>query len=599
MLPCPDASFFSSFFLPLLPSTGTIIKLDQTLRPGCYAARSDPNDVARSMGDTFICSLEKKDAGPTNNWMDPREMRSLLQTSFKGSMEGRTMYVVPFCMGPCDSPAAKFCIQVTDSPYVVVNLRITTRMGNAAMSRMVSGVPFIECWHSVGQPIHGRNAGTPDHAVARSPWPCDISRRKIVHFPESREVWSFGSGYGGNALLGKKCVALRIATVQGRDEGWLAEHMLILGITNPEGVKKYICAAFPSACGKTNLAMLAPSLPGWTVETVGDDIAWLRLDASGQMRAINPENGFFGVAPGTSMETNPNACKTFATNSLFTNVGVTDDGDVYWEGMDALPTCGITDWKGNRGWTPTRKANGKVDPKANPAAHPNSRFTTPLSQCPIVDDRWDSPEGVPIDAIIFGGRRDDTQPLVYETFDWAHGTFVGAAMRSNATKAAEQTGLVNDPMAMLPFIGCNIKDYFSNWLSMQDKVADPATLPKVFHVNWFGKGQDGEFLWPGFAENCRVLEWILARCDDAVGARETPVGLIPEAGGLNIEGLEGVDEAMLEQLLRVDPALWQTEVAAVRAYFTGKLMTDDDTPMPAALMEQLGNLEARIERSLD
>lgn len=590
---CNGSADENQLMLDTLEKSGTVIKLNQKLRPGCYAARSDPKDVARSMGDTYICALKEKNAGPTNNWMDPTEMRGLLKESFRGSMEGRTMYIVPFCMGPCDSPAAKFCIQVTDSPYVVVNLRITTRMGNVALSRMVAGCPYIECWHSVGCPIHERNAGTPAYDMARGSWPCDISRRKIVHFPETREVWSFGSGYGGNALLGKKCVALRIATVQGRDEGWLAEHMLILGITNPEGVKRYVCAAFPSACGKTNLAMLAPSLPGWKVETIGDDIAWLRLDGQGKMRAVNPENGFFGVAPGTSYETNPNACKTFATNSLFTNVGITDDGDIYWEGMDELPECGITDWKGNAGWTPTLKANGRVDTKANPAAHPNSRFTTPLSQCPIVDDKWNSPEGVPIDAIIFGGRRDDTQPLVYQTYDWNHGTFVGASMRSNATKAAEQKGLVHDPMAMLPFIGCNIKDYFGNWLSMADKT-DAASLPKVFHVNWFGKGDDGEFLWPGFSENIRVLDWILQRCDGAVGARETPVGFVPEAGDLNINGLAGINDSMIEQLLKVDPALWKAEAEAIREYFTVRLMAGDITPMPSALMEQLANLEGRL-----
>ena len=587
--------------LDVLEATGTITKLDQELRPGCYAARSDPKDVARSMADTYICSALQKDAGPTNNWMDPDVMRKALDESFKGSMEGKTMYVVPFCMGPYESPAAKFCVQVTDSPYVVVNLRITTRMGYQAMQKITAGTAFAECWHSVGCPIHERNAGTEAYAQARAAWPCDITRRRIVHFPEARRVMSFGSGYGGNALLGKKCIALRIATVQGRDEGWLAEHMLILGITNPEGAKRYICAAFPSACGKTNLAMLDASLalPGWRVETVGDDIAWLRLDDRGRLRAINPENGFFGVAPGTSVATNPNACKTFATNSLFTNVATTADGDVYWEGLAPLPTCGVTDWLGNPGWRPTLKADGsgEVDTTANPAAHPNSRFTTPLAQCPTVDSAWDSPEGVPIDAIVFGGRRDDTQPLVYETFGWEHGVFVGASMRSNATKAAEQNGLVHDPMANLPFIGCNIKDYFSNWLAMKGRAeAKEAVLPKVFHVNWFGKGEDGRFLWPGFADNARVLHWILARCDGRAGAIETPIGFLPEPGGIRLDGLEGVSAANMAKLLAVDARLWVQEAQAARTYFTETLMAGDSTPVPDALMDQLADLEDRLLR---
>jgi phosphoenolpyruvate carboxykinase (GTP) len=376
--------------------------------------------------------------------------------------------------------------------------------------------------------------------------------------------------------------------------------MLILGVTDPTGVKRYVCAAFPSACGKTNLAMLTPSLPGWKVETIGDDIAWLRFDDQGRMRAINPEHGFFGVAPGTSYATNPNAMKTFATNSLFTNVGVTDAGDVYWEGMDELSDSPVTDWKGNPNWTPTQKENGKIDTKANPCAHPNSRFTTPLSQCPILDPAWDTPEGVPIDAIIFGGRRDDTQPLVYESFGWEHGTFLGAAMRSNATKAADQKGLVHDPMAMIPFIGYNIKDYFSNWLRMRERGADAAAygsavrMPKIFHVNWFGKGEDGQFLWPGFAENMRVLEWILARCGGTASAVDTPIGRIPAPGSLNIAGLENFTEEDLQQLLTVDPALWRAEASAIRKYFTETLMQGDDTPMPAALMQQLEALETRI-----
>lgn len=590
---CNGSDDENQALLDLLEENGTVRKLNQKLRPGCYAANSDPADVARSMQDTFICSRTKADAGPTNNWKEPETMRAELETSFSNCMEGRTMYIVPFCMGPVDSPAAKFCIQITDSPYVVVSLRITARMGEEALRHIIDGAPFIQCFHSVGCPIHERNTGTPAYKKARSSWPCNISKRRIVHFPETREVWSFGSGYGGNALLGKKCVALRIASVQGRDEGWLAEHMLILGITNPQGVKRYICAAFPSACGKTNLAMLTPSIPGWKVETIGDDIAWLRIDENGKMRAINPENGFFGVAPGTSMETNANAMHTFARNSLFTNVGVTDDGDIYWEGMDKLPECGITDWKGNKGWTPTRKANGKIDTKANPAAHPNSRFTAPLSQCPIVDDLWNSPEGVPIDAIIFGARRDDTQPLVYQSFDWNHGTFIGAAMRSNATKAAEQKGLVHDPMANLPFIGCNIKDYFENWLSMTGKTT-AEKLPKIFHVNWFGKNDEGDFIWPGFSENIRVLQWILDRCDGAVGCRETPIGMVPERGGINLDGIDSIDADTVEELLTINKDLWEKEAAAIREFFELKLMEGDSRRMPQKIMDQLNYLEERL-----
>jgi len=593
---CDGSAAENQALLDLLESAGTIEKLNPKLRPGCYAARSDPADVARSMGDTYICSEQKADAGPTNNWAAPAEMKAKLAANFAGCMKGRTMYAVPFCMGPIGSPAAKYCVQVTDSPYVVVSLRITTRMGAAALAA-IDGGHYIQCWHSVGCPLTG---GPDEVATARSAWPCNIAQRKIVHFPDTREVWSFGSGYGGNALLGKKCVALRIASAQGRDEGWLAEHMLILGITNPAGEKRYICAAFPSACGKTNLAMLTPSLPGWKVETIGDDIAWLRFGADGRMRAVNPENGFFGVAPGTSMKTNPNAMATFASNSLFTNVGVTDDGDVYWEGMDEVPACGVTDWKGNAGWQPTLKPSGKVDPKVNPAAHPNSRFTAPLSQCPILDSDWNSPEGVPIDAIIFGGRRDDTQPLVYESFGWDHGTFLGATMRSNATKAADQRGLVHDPMAMIPFIGYNIKDYFGNWLRMRSVAeqtvapGNSVAMPRIFHVNWFGKGDDGSFLWPGFSENCRVLDWVLERCAGRAAATKTAIGYVPAEGALNVEGLAGFDPAVLDRLLKVDADKWRAEATEIRRYFTETLMSGDATPVPAALMTQLEQLEARI-----
>jgi phosphoenolpyruvate carboxykinase (GTP) len=582
----------NEMLLGLLEDTGTLVKLNPALRPGCYAGRSDPADVARSMGDTFICSKDKKDAGPINNWMDPAEMKSGLDEMFDGCMRGRTMYITPFCMGPIASPAAKFCVQVTDSPYVVVHLRLTTRMGAAALAKIAYNQPeYVQLWHTVGCPITNDNVGTDEYEKARSSWPCNIPKRKIVHFPETREVWSFGSGYGGNALLGKKCVALRIASVQGRDEGWLAEHMLILGITNPAGVKKYICAAFPSACGKTNLSMLKTSLPGYKVETIGDDIAWLRFDETGQLRAVNPENGFFGVAPGTSPNTNPNAIDTIAKNSIFTNVAVTADKDVYWEGMGVEPSAGMTDWLGNADWT----AGGK------PAAHPNSRFTTPITQCPCLDSEWDSPEGVPIEAIVFGARRDHTMPLVYESFDWEHGVFVGASMRSNATSAAEQTGVVHDPMAMSPFIGYNVKDYFSHWLSMPDKAAaavtaadGEATLPKIFHINWFQRDAEKNFSWPGFNENARVLAWILKRCDGSVDAEESAIGLLPKAGDIDLDGMDGFGEADMAEQLRVDGARWADEAAGVREYFEKDLLDGDAGPVPAPLMQQLAALEARL-----
>lgn len=584
--------------LDILVESGTMVKLCDKKRPGSYAGRSDPADVARSMQDTFICSESAADAGPTNNWAPPAEMKAKLGELFEGCMEGRTMYIVPFCMGPLDAPGAKFCVQVTDSPYVVTHLKITTRMGTAALERIQEKKSeFIQCVHSIGCPLTDEGGpGTEKYDKARGTWPCNITDRKITHFPETREVWSFGSGYGGNALLGKKCVALRIASAQARDEGWLAEHMLVLGITNPAGVKKYVAAAFPSACGKTNLAMMEPTLPGWKVETVGDDIAWIRFDEQGQLRAINPENGFFGVAPGTEYSTNPNAIKNISRNTIFTNVGITDDGDVYWEGMENVPTSPLTDWKGNKDWAPTLPDGTK----SSPCAHPNSRFTTPLTQCPVLDDDWNSPQGVPIDAIIFGSRRDDTMPLVYQSFGWDHGVFIGATMRSNATSAAEQVGLVHDPMAMQPFIGYNAKDYFAHWLSIPDRAAKatPAgkevKLPEIFHVNWFQRDDDFNFIWPGFGENSRVLKWILQRCDNEVAADTTAIGFVPKADGIGIDGINNIDAGGLAKITSVDQEKWRAEAAQLRRYFEEDLMKGCDVEVPPALVAQLDELQARL-----
>ncbi len=574
--------------LSALESAGTLTRLNDSARPASYAARSDPADVARSTKDTYICSEKRTDAGPLNNWSPPTKMRQILQEAFRGSMRGRTMYVVPFCMGPASSPAAKFCVQVTDSPYVVVHLRLTTRMGRQALARIEAGQEFLELWHSVGCPLIEDNKGTPAYAKARSAWPCNIRDRKIVHFPERRQVWSFGSGYGGNALLGKKCVALRIASVQGRDEGWFAEHMLIAGVTDPRGMKRYVAAAFPSGCGKTNLSMMKAALPGYKVETIGDDIAWLRFDGEGRLRAINPENGFFGVAPGTSSKSNPNAMQTLAKNAVFTNVATTSTGDVYWEGMDGPAPLGVTTWLGDTDWTPDSPLR---------AAHRNSRFAVPLRQCPCLDSAWDSPEGVPIDAIIFGARRDDTMPLVLEAFDWAHGVFLGASMRSNATAASEITGLVYDPMAMAPFIGYNVKDYFAHWLSLHNTVPEGVVpkMPKVFHVNWFLRDENGKFMWPGFNENARVIAWILDRCAGTVSAKATPIGLVPHSQDINVEGLTGVSKADLDALLSVDQERWRDEAASIREVFESRLMKGCDVPVPTALLDQLDMLERRLE----
>jgi len=487
-------------------------------------------------------------------------------------------------------------------------MKIMTRMGSNVLSHLGDG-DFVPCVHSVGQPIRNGDPTSADYKSARSTWPCNIKNRNVCHFPEKREIWSFGSGYGGNSLLGKKCFALRIASVQARDEGWLAEHMLILGITNPAGEKKYIAAAFPSACGKTNLAMMKPSLPGWKVETVGDDICWMKPGADGRLYAINPEFGFFGVAPGTSGHSNPNAMETCSKNSLFTNVGLTADGDVYWEGMEQVPNVELTDWRRRKHWLPTLRPNYKgpgtgykgmgykIDEKMDPCAQANSRFTSPLTQCPVLDPNWDSPTGVPIEAIIFGGRRDDTLPLVFQSFNWQHGTFVGSIMRSQATSAADQVGLVNDPMAMKAFCGYNIKDYFKHWLSFSKRNLQ---LPKIFHVNWFQKDQTGRFIWPGFGENIRVLEWIFNRCDDQGRAVKTPIGYLPEAGVLNTKGVAFLTTSEMESLLRVDKKLWLKEVDDATKYFknlTSNQSIADEPGVPEELYKELAELKDRLEKS--